>query len=142
MSEIKITWQEGQHSGELPISIERPIVIGRDSNADIELTDRKVSRQHARLENLGDHLHIHNLSRSNPILVNNLLLAPNQGARLNPGDTLRIGDVHMQIEGIETSHAHSAAVLVRCPNCKRQIDLSHKDCPYCGYHLAGGVTLI
>ena len=65
-----------------------PISIGRSPEADVILSDAAVSREHGRIEKKGEGYTVVNLSRTNPLLVNDEAVA---SARLYAGDRLQIG---------------------------------------------------
>ena len=68
-------------------------VIGRGPDADIELTEASVSLRHAELELRTDGAHLVNLIPTNGTRVND---APIHAARLNDGDSIRVGRVTLQ----------------------------------------------
>ncbi len=62
--------------------------IGRSEDADINLQDPSVSRQHGMIEKQGNTYSIKNLSQTNPILLNDKAVV---AKRLFSGDRIRIG---------------------------------------------------
>jgi hypothetical protein len=73
------------------------VVLGRDAgpapNA-IGLGSSTVSRRHARMDYVDGHWHVRNLSRTNPLVLNDDLLDDTDGGRLlTDGDRLELGEV-------------------------------------------------
>ncbi len=65
-----------------------PLVIGRDTAAEICLTEAAVSRRHSRIEPNGDHFSINDLQSLNGTFVNDV---PVRQRALKHGDRIRIG---------------------------------------------------
>jgi pSer/pThr/pTyr-binding forkhead associated (FHA) protein len=77
---------------------ERPeVFLGREpsnSPQHVSLPSSTVSRQHARLDFSGGRWSLTNLSRTNPVVVNDEMLSNIQGHRaLVDGDRIELGDV-------------------------------------------------
>jgi hypothetical protein len=77
---------------------ERPeVILGRDPSSSpqhVSLPSSTVSRQHARLDFSGGRWSLTNLSRTNPVVVNDEMLSNIQGHRaLVDGDRIELGDV-------------------------------------------------
>ena len=71
-----------------------PATIGRDSDCDVAVESRFVSRRHARVELQGDSFCLVELGSVNPTLVNG---EPIRGSRLlSPGDRISIADVTLE----------------------------------------------
>jgi type III secretion system YscD/HrpQ family protein len=82
--------EEGPHRGRL-LNLEEgdEWTLGRDPKAAFVIEDETVSRRAARLTRSPEGIHLENLSRVNPTLVND---EPVEGARLlNEGDRIQIG---------------------------------------------------
>lgn len=67
------------------VSIDDDVIIGRSTSADLSLSDRFLSRHHARLYRSGDDWLVEDLGSRNGTLVN--------GARISAPTTVRPGDV-------------------------------------------------
>jgi hypothetical protein len=77
---------------------ERPqLILGREpgsSPQDVALPSSTVSRQHARLDFSAGRWGVTNLSRTNPVVVNDETLSSGDGQRLlTDGDRIELGDV-------------------------------------------------
>jgi Nif-specific regulatory protein len=68
---------------------DEPVVIGRETAAEICLADRAVSRRHSRVEQKGDQFWISDLQSLNGTFVNDV---PVKQRALQHGDRIRIGD--------------------------------------------------
>jgi hypothetical protein len=82
---------------ESPFPLVGAITIGRSENCDLQLDDRKASRQHARLERRQDGFWIVDLGSSNGVFVNGKRIT--DAVRLDPGDQIRIGDTTLEVAG-------------------------------------------
>jgi pSer/pThr/pTyr-binding forkhead associated (FHA) protein len=67
---------------------EARLFIGRSEDADIDLPDPSVSRQHGMIEQRANEYYVKNLSQTNPLLLNDETVSEN---RLYSGDHIRIG---------------------------------------------------
>jgi hypothetical protein len=73
------------------------LILGRDSGPSaqhVALKSSTVSRRHARFEFSNGHWAVNNLSKTNPVVVNDEELSHTDGARsLTDGDRLELGEV-------------------------------------------------
>src|SRR6266850_549027 len=90
------------------------ITIGRQEGNTIRLTERNVSRRHARLVKENGHVLIEDLGSYNGVRVNGeKITAP---TRIKEGDLVEIGDYDLGIQGkLEASTATPASGTVRPP---------------------------
>lgn len=79
------------------IRLERPAVtLGRSSTNDIPLSDRTLSRVHARLEQVdGGLLRVVDLGSRNGTMVNNIRIA--EPLALKPGDRIQVGETVIDV---------------------------------------------
>ncbi len=70
-------------------------LLGRARDVDIPLPDGKASRAHARLDRQGDVYRLTDLHSTNGTFVNAYRIT--RPVFLQAGDTIRIGDTHLQI---------------------------------------------
>lgn len=82
------------------------ILIGRSSSCDVVLDDRRVSRQHARIETTGEQVRLVDLGSGNGTLVNGRKV---RSELLMTGDVLQIGRTHLTVMRLRTP-ARSEAV--------------------------------
>ena len=77
------------------------ITIGRKEGNTIRLTERNVSRRHARLEKAGGAYQIVDLNSYNGVKINGRRIEAETQTRLQPGDQVTIGDyvLALQAEG-------------------------------------------
>jgi len=74
------------------------ITIGRKEGNTIRLTDRNVSRQHARLLRQGDNdFLVTDLNSRNGTKVNGDAVAPDKSHKVTPGDQIYIGDYNLSV---------------------------------------------
>lgn len=94
---IRITFQLG--SDPVPRTLEGDILrLGRSSSNHVKLEDRRVSRRHARIEDLGDGARIIDLRSGNGIRVNGEKV---DGQSLMTGDRVGIGPYTLTILSLE-----------------------------------------
>ena len=107
--EINLEVIEGPDAGK-QIIIDRPIVIGRDSQSDFVLADGEVSGQHARITPSPDGTAtIEDLESTNGTFVNqNELEGP---AHLESGDELLLGVSVLQLRTAEDFRARGSGVI-------------------------------
>jgi len=99
---------EAQHSsllisttGQVPLgSIE--VTIGRAHTNQVALSERRVSRHHAKISPEGQGHTITDLGSSNGTFVNHQKLHPFTPHRLNPGDWILIGNILFMYHTIDT----------------------------------------
>ncbi len=72
-----------------------PVVIGRDPRCDLFFADRKLSRQHARIEKDGTRFRLVDLASRNGSWVNEERV---ETRRLQPGDDIRLGGLRISFE--------------------------------------------
>lgn len=91
---------------------ENEVVIGRDENGGMVLTDASVSRRHARvLYSLDGSVTVHDLASTNGTAVNG---QPVERSVLRPGDHLEIGAVSLRLDLLSLEEIqHLQGVLVR-----------------------------
>ena len=73
------------------------ITIGRAANNDIVLAEGSVSKFHAFLRTTEGGLLLVDADSSNGTYVNGTRLDPQRARRLNPGDTLRFGNLNLRL---------------------------------------------
>ena len=89
---LEISYRGGTtHEVELPGSV---IVLGRDPGCDVVLNDSKCSRRHAVVEEGPEGVVVRDEGSANGIYVNGRRV---EKASLQPGDTLRLGDVQLKL---------------------------------------------
>jgi pSer/pThr/pTyr-binding forkhead associated (FHA) protein len=69
-------------------------VVGRSGHCDLQVDDRTVSRQHARLVRAGRRLWVEDLKSSNGTYVNGM---PTVRASVVPGDIVRFGKLAIKV---------------------------------------------
>jgi pSer/pThr/pTyr-binding forkhead associated (FHA) protein len=74
--------------GEFPVTLEKPIVVGRSSDLDMVLVEDMVSRKHAKIAMQQDQIWIEDLGSTNGTFVNGEKI---KKARLKEGDRVLIG---------------------------------------------------
>ena len=77
------------------------LVVGRSSKADLVLSDRFLSRQHARFFRDGDAWVVEDLGSRNTTLLNGRPLA--SPARLSTGDLVKLSETVISVEGFDAT---------------------------------------
>ncbi len=112
--ELNLEVIEGPDAGK-QISVDRPIVIGRDPQADLVLQDGEVSGRHARITPSPDGTAtVEDLESTNGTFVNqNELMGP---AHLEGGDELLIGVSIIQLRTAEDFRSRGSGVIQLPPS--------------------------
>ena len=138
MIDAMLRWQEQEQVQTFSIAESQVIHIGRDAGCDIVLAHKSVSRRHASISGEAAGFLLHNLSRTNPIYINEQhKLLPNQQIELVLGDIFRIEQSWFTIQS-----TLDAVHVVECTGCNNQVDGSWQICKYCGMSLAGASTIV
>jgi phosphoserine phosphatase RsbU/P len=83
------------------------LVVGRSSKADLVLSDRFLSRQHARFFRDGDAWVVEDLGSRNTTLLNGRPLAT--PARLSTGDLVKLSETVISVEGFDATSSRPKA---------------------------------
>ncbi len=83
----------------VPLKPGCPITVGRSSQADLTVRDPSLSRQHARVELVGDEIWLQDLGSTNGTRVNG---EPATRSRVRPGDDIVIGAVPAFIHALSS----------------------------------------
>ena len=112
--ELNLEVIEGPDAGK-QISVDHPIVVGRDPQADLVLQDGEVSGQHARITPSPDGTAtVEDLESTNGTFVNqNELVGP---AHLEAGDQLLIGVSVLQLRTADDFRSRGSAVIQLPPS--------------------------
>jgi predicted component of type VI protein secretion system len=99
VGELVLEIVEGPGAGER-IDLDRPIVVGRGTDADLMISDDQVSRRHARISPGGEGgARVEDLGSSNGTFLNHNQLESD--ARLEPGDELVVGVAVLELRTAE-----------------------------------------
>jgi pSer/pThr/pTyr-binding forkhead associated (FHA) protein len=98
---------EGPGAGK-QFQIDRPVVIGRDSSADLVIDDTQASRRHARVEPGAHAAVVEDLQSTNGTFINDNEL--HGRAELGPNDELLIGVTVMQLRTAQDIQRQPSAV--------------------------------
>ena len=108
---FKLVIQDDEGKTTVVPLIRDEITIGRKEGNTIRLTERNVSRRHARILRNNGEVHIEDLGSYNGIRVNNARIAERVSLRVS--DQVQIGDykLYLKAEGVEqTDEAHTMPV--------------------------------
>nr|MCR5623977.1 FHA domain-containing protein [Lachnospiraceae bacterium] len=72
-------------------------ILGRGKNVDFKLNHSAISRKHAEFNYKDNKLYIKDLSSSNGIIVNDVLLKKDEEHELTVGDIIKTGGIEMQL---------------------------------------------
>jgi DNA-binding NtrC family response regulator len=92
---------DGTTSSMMPLPAKGILLVGRAAEADLRLSDRSVSRRHARLFLDGGQVRVADLESHNGVRVNGQALT--QVHTLQPGDVVSIGEVHLVLYSEDTA---------------------------------------
>ena len=100
------TWQLSALSealGDLTLTIEDSLSIGRGSDNDMVLGSKEVSRNHAILSIANDQLYIKDLESSNGTFINDERIDSNQSRPLESSDTVSFASFSFQVVATDTT---------------------------------------
>lgn len=80
---------------QITAEVTKSMIVGRSQNCDISINDEKISRQHFAISDRKGQFYIEDLHTTNGTWVNGKKLSFSM--KLNPGDTIRAGDVAMTV---------------------------------------------
>ncbi|RKH33862.1 FHA domain-containing protein [Corallococcus praedator] len=105
------------------------ITIGRQEGNTIRLTERNVSRRHARLVRLNGHVVLEDLGSYNGTRINGERVAGQ--LPLKEGDLIQIGDydLALQVEGAAATAAPTGAITAKVPASRRAEPDDEDDAP-------------
>ena len=91
---MQIRIKTGPNKGKLvPVTGGQPIVIGRDNSCGLQVIDRGVSREHAKVVRVGEMVFLHDLGSRNGSYVNGERV---KEELLREGDIIRVGATQLQ----------------------------------------------
>ena len=76
--------------------------MGRNSETDLPLHQRVISKQHAEITSSGATFHLTDLESKNFTYLNGEQLTPNRPYEIRPGDTIQIGHFEITFEIMDT----------------------------------------
>ncbi len=95
---MQIRIKTGPNKGKLvPVTGAHPIVIGRDNSCGLQVIDRGVSREHAKIVRVGEMVFLHDLGSRNGSYVNGERV---KEELLREGDIIRVGATQLQFESV------------------------------------------
>lgn len=123
---LKLVIEDGEGTTHVVPIIRDKITIGREEGNTIRLTERNVSRHHARLTrstgDSGSTVILEDLASYNGIRVNGALVKCKQ--TLIPDDTMQIGDYFIVIEADEKNTVVSSAIDTTATEMERTEELN------------------
>lgn len=96
LAPVEVQLRVMEFGSERPFQGMCPLVIGRDRNAGLVLSDPEVSRRHARFETQGDTVFVRDLGSSNGTFLNGKRLA--NAIELREGDEVDVGTTRLHVE--------------------------------------------
>lgn len=111
---MKLIIEDGEGRTTVVPVVRAEITIGRQAGNTIRLTDRNISRRHARLVRENGTLLIEDLGSCNGVRVNGEKIEGR--SKLGDGDVVEIGDYDLGIEGRLDTPANPLAVRVMTPS--------------------------
>lgn len=128
MGYVHLTWVNSKTKDKDELTAATPISIGRSSSNDAVIKHGFISRHHARISTVGDHIIVTDLNSRNGVIVNDQRITE---ARLADGASFDIG-----------TYTFTCTIQVKCTNesCQRFVDSTRKSCPWCGHFLADAYT--
>ena len=94
------------------------LVLGRGEDADIQILDSGLSRQHCCVEKVGEDYFVSDLASTNGTWVNDARI---ERCRLNPGDRVRIGAVEFEFRCTPDRRRMKADFIAQVPDPVEEI---------------------
>jgi pSer/pThr/pTyr-binding forkhead associated (FHA) protein len=105
----KLTIQDDQATKTVVHLVREDYTLGRDEGNAVRLTERNISRKHARLAKQSDEWRLHDLTSYNGCYVNGARVAEPQ--KLMHGDLIQLGDYRLTLEDEAQSASSDDGVL-------------------------------
>ena len=110
---IELVALKGQvHTKPFQLGDGQKLVLGRGEDADIQILDSGLSRQHCCIEKQGDEYFISDLSSTNGTWVNDKQI---ERCQLTPGDRVRIGAVEFEFRCTPDRRRMKADFIAQIP---------------------------
>jgi predicted component of type VI protein secretion system len=133
----KLVWSENDQFNTHVLEGKDVVTLGRSNTADIRVTDRTISRQHAQIIKRGDTYILTVLSKTNPIWINGQTpLRQGEETYLDKVASFRMGNVTLRVVDAERREPQ-----VSCSGCGKAVSMNLTDCPWCGTSLAMAATI-
>jgi hypothetical protein len=121
-----------------PVPLTGTMTVGRALECDLNLTDLKVSRQHALVERRQGSFWIHDMDSHNGVYVNGSRIQ--NAVRLSVNDRIQLGDTLLRVEPAPQEYAKQTTMLnTQSPPTlsSEQVDtISARTCAKCGWGLS------
>jgi hypothetical protein len=137
MSRAAVVWMEEDVLKSAALNEGRESIIGRGQDASVVVSERTVSRNHARVHYENGTYVIEQMSPQNPTRVNDHVLE--SPVTLVDKAVIEMGAVRMVFHDLEA--ADQVVVRQRCGFCKRENASGRQDCWYCGTAIANAPTV-
>lgn len=123
---MQIRIKTGPNKGKLvPVTGGEPILIGRDNSCGLQVIDRGVSREHAKIVRLGEMVFLHDLGSRNGSFVNGERV---KEELLREGDIIRVGATQLQFQSArDGSKGEDELQYDENDNYKSSLELNIKD---------------
>ena len=134
MARAAMHWVQDAQPIYVELADEGETLLGRGRVA--ALTDRTVSREHARVTADADGYMIENASGTNQTIVNGVTLE--RPVRLSDGDRVQLGQVTLVFDDLAASDRISGPM---CSHCSRENLAADAHCWFCGTALVNAPTV-
>ncbi len=117
----KLSIEDDQGSKTVVNLVREEYSLGRAEENNIRLTERNISRKHARLWRSGKHWHLEDVGSYNGVVVNGIKLERDQV--LQHGDFVQIGDYRLELvdeAALANEHSQSDSRVATVPNMPRR----------------------
>lgn len=137
MARAVFIWSHGEGETLAELRQTRSNLIGRAPGSDILLTDRSVSRRHARVKVEEGVFVLEGVSETNVVKINGVAI--DRPVPLSDGDTVQLGAIQITFHDLQAGDRISGPV---CGHCSRENNATDKDCWYCGTSLVNAPTMV
>ncbi len=108
MSAVNLEVVEGPNAG-MQVTVDRPLVVGREDTSDLHLDDPRVSRRHARITPGDTEATVEDLGSANGTFINHTQV--HGSARLGAGDELLLGTSVLTLRTPSEVQARQSGVI-------------------------------
>ena len=130
-----ILWYQKDQGEWSSCELQGEMIIGRQSDCDLQISNARISRKHAKLETKADGIWLTDLGSQNGTYVEGQRIKPQQPCKLQPGQSFVIANVTFRVEVAEPKLPHHTEPKVAEKIFEGPEPLPRAEQPYLAYKL-------